>query len=827
MLNNYKQLTGRYLKASKKRTILTIVGIILSVTLISTIGLFFKAMQRVEIESIKNTKGSFHLVLENPTESLLSKITNNPKVSRYGLYNIGEEIKINDKLQVVEMKGTSKALELLPCKVKEGKLPEDEKDVAIEKWVLRKINESAKVGDKININNKEYTLSGILEDNLENQIENRGALRYKTKNIDNKKSILLVEISSKTNLKAAVEEFEQMSKKENVKCGRNNHLLVIEGVGDKNSSTKGLFMVIGIVIAIVVISTIAVIYNSFQISVVERIKQFGLLRAVGTTPKQIRKIVLREATILGVIGVPIGLLCGIVAIYVIKLVFKLVGGGKVFQMKVEISPAIMGLSAAVGIISIYLSALIPSFFAGRVSPLVAISSRNSISKEKIKRRKSTIVRKIFGFEGAMASKNIKRNRKRYRVTVFSIVISIVLFITFKSFMDTVIMINGLTNETNNSNFLVEGDLSRGEANFKIDDKIIDDIKALNTIDRVYKFYSPRYFNAAIDKSSEVKEVKKIKNAYKDIVFNGKKKTLVEGAMEIYEDNALELAKKYVEAGSIDIEKLNKENGVILINKSVLSDKGKNYYGQAAKLKVGDEIYIQANNNAEFGKGNIKKVKIMAIVKYDPFDFQSYVAGIKLISTKEVYKNLFEVREINPTSLNIMIKNLKDGEETKNAVEDVISSNASLKLINNIDYNKNAKTGLLMVQILVYGFVIVVALIGSVNIVNTITTNLILRKREFAALKSIGLTQKSLKKMIVLEGLLYGIMGTIYGSIIGCGLSYLMYKGIVGVAELAWSIPWKAIIIAGIAALAISYVSVLSPLRRIKKENLIEAIREEG
>jgi putative ABC transport system permease protein len=132
----------------------------------------------------------------------------------------------------------------------------------------------------------------------------------------------------------------------------------------------------------------------------------------------------------------------------------------------------------------------------------------------------------------------------------------------------------------------------------------------------------------------------------------------------------------------------------------------------------------------------------------------------------------------------------------------------------------------MLQILIYGFVIVVSLISCVNIINTLTTNIILRKREFAALKSIGLTQKGLKKMIILEGLLYGIVGSIYGSIIGCGLSYLMYSGFGGLREFSWPIPWNAMAIAGAASLIIGYISVLSPLARIRKENLIEAIREE-
>ena len=148
------------------------------------------------------------------------------------------------------------------------------------------------------------------------------------------------------------------------------------------------------------------------------------------------------------------------------------------------------------------------------------------------------------------------------------------------------------------------------------------------------------------------------------------------------------------------------------------------------------------------------------------------------------------------------------------------------VINNIDNNRKGKSGILMVKILLYGFVLVVSLIGSVNIVNTLTTNIILRKREFATLKSIGLTQKGLKKMIVLEGLLYGIAGSVYGCIVGTGISYLLFKSMKNFREFGWMVPWQAIAIATGASIIIGYLSVLSPLSRIKKSNLIESVRED-
>lgn len=829
MIKGYKQLTGRYLKASKKRTVLTILGIVMSVALISTIGLFFYSMQLSQIEDAKNEFGEYHILYKNADESLISKITNNPKVSRSGLISMQEEVKVDEKLSISEMTATEKALELLPYKIKEGRLPNSEKEAVVERWTLSHLNKDAKVGDKITFNNKEYTLVGILENSIENQMNNKGIILSKDSKVSKENSMLLVEISSKTNLKKAVEELKQLAPKEDVKT--NTYLLMMQGVGE-GSGFGGLIITLSIIIGIVVISTIAVIYNSFQISVVERIKQFGLLRAVGTTPKQIRNIVLREASLLAVIGLPIGLALGIIAIYSIGLVFKIIGGESVLSMKMTLSPLVLALSGFVGLVSIYLSALIPAFFAGRISPLVAISSRASITKEKIKKRKNKIVQKLFGFEGALASKNIKRNRKRYRITIFSIVISVVLFIAFKSFMDMALNIAKTPNESKDVHFSVIRDYQATEKNQKLDEGLIRSLKSLDTVEKVYRIYDSWNFQTAFDAKKEIEEVKNINGIYQ---AGPSGKTVLYSSLTVYDKESFEVSEKYLKSGTIDIEKLNENNGIVIIGKSRIfnAKTEKTYIGPAADLKVGDEIELQINSFlkdnegvVEFGKGTVKKVKIMGIYENDPFSYRGSQQGIKMIATPEVAKYLTGESEIRPVNLNIVIKDVKMENTAKSEIESIIKADPALAIVNNIDGNRRSKTSMLMVQILVYGFVVVISLIGSVNIVNTITTNIILRRREFAALKSIGLTQKGLKKMIVIEGLLYGIVGTIYGSVIGCGLSYLMYKGLMGVRDFPWNIPWAAMAIAGASALIIGYVSVLAPLARVKRENLIDAIRED-
>jgi len=179
MIGEFTQISKRYLKANKKRTILTIVGIMLSVALTSTIGLFFKSIQETEIESVRSSQGSYHIIYSKVDESMYSKVINNPKVGRFGLYTQGEEFNINEKVVLFEVKATDKALELLPCKVAQGRLPEKENEVAIEKWAIRFIDENAKIGDKIKVKDKEYTLVGVLENSIENQMNNKSMLLFR------------------------------------------------------------------------------------------------------------------------------------------------------------------------------------------------------------------------------------------------------------------------------------------------------------------------------------------------------------------------------------------------------------------------------------------------------------------------------------------------------------------------------------------------------------------------------------------------------------------------------------------------------------------------
>ena len=253
MLNNYKQLTGRYLKANKKRTLLTIIGIVLSVALIATIGFFIVGMQQAEIDSIKNDYGSWHVSFSKPSSDVISKVTNNPKVSRSGLYQMDENIIVGEGVRVSPIIATDRALELLPCKIKEGRFPENKNEAAVENWVLPHINKDAKIGEKIKLDNREYTLVGILQDSVASQVQGSGIFLSKSNNIDSTKAVLLAEISPKTNLGNAVKELDSLTNEKIVKTDaqgkkvtvssvvNNSPLIDIQGGGDGKKGISQLY----------------------------------------------------------------------------------------------------------------------------------------------------------------------------------------------------------------------------------------------------------------------------------------------------------------------------------------------------------------------------------------------------------------------------------------------------------------------------------------------------------------------------------------------------------------------------------------------------------
>lgn len=812
MINNYKVLSTRYLKQNKKRTLLTLIGIILSLSLVSTIGLFVKSAEKSQIENAKYTQGfAFHLGYQTYTEDILLKVSNNPNVQYYGIMEHGDPVDYNG-IYIDRYYMDKGATELFKYSVKEGRMPQNDSEISIDQWAKSYIKENLNLGDKIDIKEKTYTVVGFLKnDEYFQRTKSCRAIAFSNAP---KNGQLMVEISPKADLNEILKNLSNLTTNENLII--NQSLIRL----NEMSSNKTLIIVACIAIAVVVSASIVVIHNSFQINVAERLKQFGLLRSIGATKKQIKRIVFREATILLIIAIPIGLSISIGAIYGLNFVFKLILKGDMYLSLVSIDVGVLIISTIITILAVYISSLVPASFVGNISPLAAISSRVIIKKDVVKRRKYPLLKKIFNYKVVMAVKNIRRNPGRCRTMILSIVISSALFITFTSFMDEVFTIKS----PNGAYETIDLEVSRtsdndGEEgnNNQIVDNLAAQLSALSNVDKVYIEYHAVFgmteipLNKRINEAGDILEKRKFEDGYKEVI--GAK---IKG----YDKVALEDLSKYLLNGNIDVNRMNSENGVILVDNGKVRDYNTNrlYIGKLTDYKVNDEIII-LNDNEEF------KAKVIAIIKEDIFERDDSTNTLTLITGEQVLKNLTgESPKIK--NLSIALKDesldLKTAEEVNNILKDYPSYNAT----NYVDMNKSQRNSMLMIQVLVYGFITVIILISSINIINTITMSITLRRKESAMLKSIGMSQKDLKAIIRYEGMFYGIIGGTLGAIAGCFLSYSIFNVLSDVVVVQWKLPLGLSVITILVAMAISYLSTLIPMKKIEKDNVIEAIREE-
>lgn len=852
MINSYKALSSRYLKSNKKRTILTVIGIILSVALITSICTFIVTVQNSMLQNAMKNTGAFHVALEGISKRDLSKVEVNPRVEKVGIFKAEEPVPfIKDKL--IQLNFLNEVgFHLMNVTLEEGQIPKNENEIAIERWVLKYFEKGVKVGDLVEIsdeagNLKQYTLVGIAKDDWRSQSEGV-AKAYISENVMNtevENVTALVEVKESADKWQVINEIKE-TLDVSVEISPNEELLRLTGDSMDAVINESIFMVVFIVISIVVLATVVVIYNAFQISIAERMKQFGLLRAIGTTKKQIINLVLREATIMILIGIPLGIFFGIIAVYCIAIVFnKLSSSGDFSNLKVIISPMAILLSGGVGTVSIYLSAYLPARAAGKTSPLVAISSQALIKKEK-KSRGGLLLGRFLKIDMAMALKNVKRNRKRFYITVFSMAISVTLFVTFTSFAKFSTNFADKVTEVDNKDFDVSIDYTDEDIR-GIDNEIIDEVRSIPNVDKVYLNYKFINTKAIVDEEDIPKEVIEWDEYNKEYngsegfprrYLEGEEKTLINTLIISYDDSKLLESKKYVKEGNID--NLKEDEVIILRNTKFLGER--TLISPIVNLKVGDEIILDMNYYNEekfenwvdvqnYRNNSVKKVKVAATVDVEPFSRNDSYETLTIIASEKTVQKLIEGNkhlqgEYVVDNLDIRLTDDKYADDVDEALRNLENTTPGIRYYNMIEAAKASKAEKLQIMILLMGFTIVVSLISAVNIINTVTTNILLRRNELSALKAMGMTKNQMKRMITFEGVLFGIYGGVIGSILGTWLSYLLYDPMNSIRHFAFALPWENIIIAMAAVIIMGYVSALIPLRRLRRENIIEGIRGE-
>lgn len=868
-MNLYTSLTLRYLKENKKRTIVTIIGIILSTALICGIGNIFESFMDYQIRETINRKGAFHATFHDIKKEDVDKITKSSGISKSSISdNLGYSKLSNEKKNLVQVKAFDKeGFEGYQIKLKEGRFPTNSNEIVLSERAMPLIDK--KVGDSINLNigkrvdkngkeieipivhdnetivdgkSKNFKIVGVmnkLDDDLDNDVVSGITyldIKEKTKNDTVNVAICANEpseiyeiapaISKNLGLKVASNDDsdDMIYNNDNgvayENLSFNEHLLRLKGASAYANINRSINAAMFVVTTLVVVCTVATIYNAFSISINDRKKQFGILNSIGATKSQIMKIVFIEAIVVSVIGIPLGLITGTFAIDLIfKLIKYMFSSSVIAQLNLRVvyNPYVIILSALIVLLTILVSAILPALNAAKTPPLEAIKNSSSLKLGKVK--DSKLVRLLFKTEGVLAYKNLRRNKKKFRITLFSLIISVIIFISFSGFVELFIKANEASvGQVNYDVRLWKGGILEG-------DKIIDD---LNKVNGIKKISVRNEYGVAFD----VKE-SNINKDYKDLIDKTFSKKNKDGETVYdfnYEQNTFQFTDdkdidnlKLIN-GSFDKETAIKENGIILRNKSSYSEPGKKYDVSLTNYKVGDTINAYKFSRDENGKQINEPIKLKVLATTDdllPGNKMSTYMGIDFITYNEVGSKLGY--DIN--SENIYINSDKS-KDTRDALKK-IGEKYGYNVHDEVDNALEMEQSIIAIKIFVYGFVLVISLVSITNIVNTISTNINLRKREFAIIKSIGVTPQGFNKMIYLESLLYGVLALVYGVPIGLLIDVIMNKIMGNVVQLGMILPWNAVLVSIVGVFVITFIASYIPMRKINKENIIENIRQES
>ena len=851
-----KKFTKKNLKLNKKRTIVTIIGIMLSTALICAVAGMVSSTQKTLANAMRADHGNYHMRFENVPAEELKFIEENVNVESYFLTkNVGYaklDGSINSgKPYLFLMEFDRNALQNSSFKIVEGRLPENENEVVISQHIIDNGGVELKVGDTLSLDvgtrrlvddgsvlsqsnpylgeeesqeenlqeeitdteHKTYTIVGIIE-RPSYELEDYQAPGYTiitySDNINNTDvANISVLFNNVGDYEETTEQIVNTVKEDtgvDISTVANVNVIRFDG-GLSENTMNVLYGIAGVIIVIIVVSSVFVIRNSFAISVAEKTKQYGMLASVGATKKQIRKTVLLEGTYIGAIAIPLGILCGIVAIVVLLwIVNYLIGDmmdGVVFIYNVPLLPIL--LSIVISAITIYLSCIIPAIRASRISPIEAIRGNEDIKIKAKKIKTSKLTKKIFGIGGVIASKNLKRNKKKYRTTVISLVVSIAIFISLSSFLDYGKRAVGL----------YYTDMKYNVDVYNGDIELYNEIAQLNNIDDYsYSFTTSAIIDIEKYGSEYGKEISNINRTYYE---EAERETEYQDTIAVIMFSN-DYFKKFIKELGLN-ENDYKNIAILEDDEFEYNEDGtsvlRNYYN----IKEGETITINLN-------GEERQVTIAKRSDQRPMGFEGSYATDGWIFVSEDFMEDKD-NEIISTGMYI---NSSDASQLERDINNIIADNDSYKnvhITNLAEFADQERRILLLVSIFLYGFITVITLIGVTNIFNTITTNMILRSKEFANLKSIGMTTKEFNKMIRLESLLYGLKSLLIGIPIGLLGSFCIYQAFKNSVDFGYMIPWVSILISIIFVFIIVGATMKYSLSKINKQNIIETIRQDN
>lgn len=931
-MNLMKTLTLKNLKLNRKRTIVTIVGIILATALLSALVTLVSSFQYSMIEYQKQKGGDFHVKFSNVKMSELSEFKNNRNIeSTFETMGMGfaklDGCKNEDKPYAYVMATDEAGFERGCFKLIEGRMAKNEDEIVIPRHLKTNGRIDIKVGDEITLDvgkrydsntegvisencayeneaetltdtvTKHYKVVGIMErpgygmedysaagytfvtysDELaaiDNGTKSEADTtltvysRYTQKALRNKDAVTadIIGVDEKLFAKAnnssvemTAEESDRFLKEmENAKYDiyMNGFLISYECVFPIDGTFKALFTVATVVALIIILTSVYCIKNSFNISITEKIRQYGMLASVGATRRQIKSSVKTEAAMLGVVGIPVGTMSGILAsLILVKVVNALSAGWLNFALSFHTSLPALILAVILSIATIYFSATGSARRAAKVTPLEAIRNTKEIKIKSAKLKTPAIIGRIWGIGGVISYKNIKRNKKKYRTTVTSIVICSVTFIVISYFMSMAFSVVGMSYASVDYNIGINMSCKKDLDIEKLSE-LLSGIEGAED----YLVGAGYYFD--VDKPEYTKEY----GEYCGQLYDDSEDVSQEFLITVLNDKSYD---KYASDAGIK----NADTGAILVNKGtfdVYNEKSSKYVKEEMELykyKAGDTIRCGYNvyedavdddnavegdtesstedNSGYVDEETINKgvrktvdVTIAGVTDKVPTCYNGYGNTSLLFMNQKGFESLWadgkSGNEFKPGnaiySAYVVAENADEYQDTleKETAENPEYSQISFYVSNMDKQMRDEKSLFTLLGVFAYGLIVVIALIGITNIINTLSTGMELRSREFATLRSIGMTDKQFAGMVRLESVFISVKALVIGVPLGILISYLLcvMMNRMGGA-IIYKPPYKAIILCIVVVIMLIYAIMKLSMMKLRHNNIIETIKNEN
>ena len=875
-MNLLNKLTVYNLKMNKKRTIVTVIGIVLSAALITAVASVFASGLQSVVNYETNEKGRFHAVFFDVPLEEANSFRHNRGIkticmtSQIGCANVDSK---NEYKPYVVVKGFTKdSLRDLSVKLTDGRMPENENEIVIPTHLKTNGRVSLSVGQEISLEVgkrtaadgtmlgqkvpftppgedgtpkeyisdtvlKTYKIVGVAErpaNNVEpysapgytlitclDESEFKGAadvyVRYTKRGV--KDAIALTagilgidgDLMKKAYAGGLSENdptrFEEELAKAKYEFDFNSYLITLETDPLSITGISTIGYAAATVIIIIVVTSVFCIKNSFDISITEKIRQYGMLRSVGATKKQVRKNVFFEASVLGALGLPLGILFGAAASYVLIIVSTYYIGDtftRGFKLSFVFPWQTAVIAAALGVITIYLSAFRSANKAARVTPLDSIRGSKEIAIDPKKVSSPKIVRKVFGVGGELSYKNLKRNRRKYRATVVSVTVSVAVFISLSSFVTMAFEQADLDLESMDYNISLNAYEVESDDFQKLTETTgLENVQEFSIIRTAELGFSASHYNAEYKDSLGI-SADESATTYITVLCTGD-----------------EQFGKY--CASLGIDRESAENKGILCDHSKVrgyseSGNGAIKYIRKFDFKKGDTV-TGTIENASDGSVTAASIELAAVAEQRPFGLKNWSSPLLVVSD-----SFFE--SIAETGMVSIFYRSNEPDKLQDDIEAYLGDD-SVRLTNNNENYRQTKNMFTLISIFLYGFIIVITLIGITNVFNTITTNMELRRPEFAMLRSVGMTSKEFNRMIRLESVFMGTRALMIGIPIGLLLSYALYRFMAAEAGVAFKVPVVALIAAVFAVFILISLIMTYSMSKIKKHNTIETIRNEN